>query len=99
MIKWLDQPLRETGVTFSEEEKEELRKLSSEIWSFYEDYVTEEDSWLPPDNIQLEPPDGVAHRTSPTNIGLYMTCALAARDFEFIDTPVNCTARTHCRNN
>ena len=61
--------------------------LSREIWSFYEDYVTEEDSWLPPDNVQMDPPNGIAHRTSPTNIGLYLSCALAARDFNFIDTP------------
>ncbi|GAA3334433.1 hypothetical protein GCM10020331_102360 [Ectobacillus funiculus] len=37
--------------------------------------------------MQMAPPNGVAHRTSPTNIGLYLTCALAARDFAFIDTP------------
>ncbi len=87
VIKWLDQPPRQAEVSFTEAEKEELQKLSLQIWSFYEDYVTKEDNWLPPDNVQFEPPNGVAHRTSPTNIGLYLTCALAARDFEFIDTP------------
>ncbi|MFL6556154.1 MAG: glucoamylase family protein, partial [Bacillus sp. (in: firmicutes)] len=55
--------------------------------SFYEDFVTEKENWLPPDNVQIEPSNGVAHRTSPTNIGMYLTCALAARDFSFIDTP------------
>ena len=35
----------------------------------------------------MEPPKGIAHRTSPTNIGLYLSCAVAARDFDFIDTP------------
>lgn len=87
IISWLDKPTRKKEVTFSEKEKEDLRKLSLEIWSFYEDYVTKEDNWLPPDNVQFEPANGVAHRTSPTNIGLYLTCTLAARDFEFIDTP------------
>lgn len=87
VIRWLDQPSEQKRLSFSEQETEELRKLSHEIWSFYEDYVTEEENWLPPDNVQIEPPNGVAHRTSPTNIGLYLTCTLAARDFEFIDTP------------
>ena len=87
VIKWLDNPPRMNEVNFSDAEKEELRKLSLQIWSFYQDYVTKEDNWLPLDNVQLEPPNGVAHRTSPTNIGLYLTCTLAARDFGFIDTP------------
>lgn len=86
LVRWLNKPVRQESLTFSKEESEELRKLSREIWSFYEDYVTEEDSWLPPDNVQIDPPNGVAHRTSPTNIGLYLTCTLAARDFSFIDT-------------
>lgn len=86
-IRMLDQPSHREEEPFEQLERDELVGLSKDIWSFYEDYVTEQDHWLPPDNVQFEPPNGVAHRTSPTNIGLYMTCALAARDFEFIDTP------------
>lgn len=86
-IRWLDQsPVRATE-TLTRQEAEELHKLSHDIWSFYEDYVTAEDNWLPPDNLQIEPERSIAHRTSPTNIGMYLTCALAARDFGFIDTP------------
>ncbi|MCI3927020.1 glycosyl transferase family 36 [Paenibacillus sp. TRM 82003] len=87
IVRWLDRPLPQETVEFTASETEELKTLAHEIWSFYEHYVTEEDSWLPPDNVQMEPANGVAHRTSPTNIGLYMSCALAARDFGFIDTP------------
>ncbi|MFB5196926.1 GH36-type glycosyl hydrolase domain-containing protein [Neobacillus sp. KR4-4] len=87
VIRWLDQPSPEERLAFSEEELEELTNLAQQIWSFYEDFVTEKENWLPPDNVQMEPPNGVAHRTSPTNIGMYLTCALAARDFAFIDTP------------
>ncbi|SDY04575.1 Cellobiose phosphorylase [Evansella caseinilytica] len=86
VIRWLDKPVEKKEVHFSSVEEEDMRKLSQEIWTFYEDYVAKEDNWLPPDNVQFEPPNGVAHRTSPTNIGLYLTCALAARDFDFIDT-------------
>jgi cyclic beta-1,2-glucan synthetase len=87
VVRWLDREAESDQVMFSKDEEQELRKLSADIWAFYEAYVTEEDSWLPPDNVQMEGDKGVAHRTSPTNIGLYLTCVLAARDFGFIDTP------------
>ncbi|SER82231.1 GH36-type glycosyl hydrolase domain-containing protein [Salipaludibacillus aurantiacus] len=86
IIQWMDAPEPEKQFHFSQSEKEELTALSREIWDFYEDFVTEGDNWLPPDNIQVHPPKGIAHRTSPTNIGLYLCSVLAARDFEFIDT-------------
>lgn len=89
LIQWLNKPLKvEDELVLIESESEKLRKLSRDIWSFFEVYLTAEDHFLPPDNVQISPPNGVAHRTSPTNIGLYLTCALAARDFGFIDTPV-----------
>jgi cyclic beta-1,2-glucan synthetase len=43
--------------------------------------VTAEDNHLPPDNFQEDPNAVVAHRTSPTNIGLYLLSIVAARDF------------------
>jgi cyclic beta-1,2-glucan synthetase len=86
-VRWLDQAPLRTEESFTAGESEELHRLAKDIWSFYEDYVTEEDSYLPPDNVQVEADRGVAHRTSPTNIGLYVTCIFAARDFGFIDTP------------
>jgi cyclic beta-1,2-glucan synthetase len=87
VIRWLDQSPERRQEAFSQTEAAELHRLARDIWSFYEDYVTEQDQWLPPDNVQIDPDRGIAHRTSPTNIGMYMTCCLAARDFEFIDTP------------
>ena len=86
-VRWLDQSPVRMAEAFSPQETEELHKLSRDIWSFYEDFVTKQDNWLPPDNVQIEPDKGIAHRTSPTNVGMYLTCALAARDFGFIDTP------------
>lgn len=86
-IRWLDRPVPRADRTFEPAEEEELRALAKQIWTFFEDFVTAKDQWLPPDNVQVEPPNGIAHRTSPTNIGLFLACALAARDFGFIDTP------------
>jgi cyclic beta-1,2-glucan synthetase len=86
-VRWLDQPAVQPAQPLSEVEEEKLRVLAQQIWAFFEDFTTEKDNWLPPDNVQIDPPNGIAHRTSPTNIGLYLASALAARDFGFIDTP------------
>ncbi|MCD5414999.1 MAG: DUF3131 domain-containing protein [Clostridiales bacterium] len=41
---------------------------------------------MPPDNFQEYPPNKLANRTSPTNIGLYIMSVLCARDFGYIST-------------
>ena len=43
-----------------------------------------EDHGLPPDNFQETPEPRVAHRTSPTNIGMGLLATLAAHDLGFI---------------
>lgn len=86
VIRWLDQAEPEKAESVSVHDERELRELARQIWAFYEDYTVAEDHWLPPDNVQIDPPNGVAHRTSPTNIGFFLTAALTARDFGFINT-------------
>ncbi|MEX1073817.1 MAG: glucoamylase family protein, partial [Burkholderiales bacterium] len=44
------------------------------------------DHWLPPDNFQEDPKPVVAHRTSPTNLGVYLLSAVSARDFGWAGT-------------
>ncbi|PKN01144.1 MAG: cyclic beta 1-2 glucan synthetase [Elusimicrobia bacterium HGW-Elusimicrobia-1] len=61
-----------------------LRSKARRIWDFSETFVTERDNWLPPDNFQEEPLGAVAHRTSPTNIGLSLLSNLAAYDFGYV---------------
>ena len=63
-----------------------LKKYAGDMWRYFENTVGPDDSFLPIDNLQLFPCDIYAHRTSPTNIGLYLVCALCARDFGFIDS-------------
>ncbi len=63
-----------------------LRLTSRSTWRFFEEFVTPEDNFLPPDNFQEDPKPIVAHRTSPTNIGLYLLSTLAARDLGWIGT-------------
>ncbi|MGL5153006.1 MAG: GH36-type glycosyl hydrolase domain-containing protein [Clostridium sp.] len=68
----------------SGEEIEYLRILSRRIWAYYEDFVNEENNFLAPDNYQELPYKGVAHRTSPTNIGMGLISNLVAYDLGYI---------------
>ena len=83
---WLSKPLTVKKLVYTNQEEREFRLLACQIWDFFEEVVGPKDNWLPPDNLQLDPPNGVAHRTSPTNIGLLITSTIAARDFGFLTT-------------
>jgi cyclic beta-1,2-glucan synthetase len=63
-----------------------LRSISRRSWRFFEKFLTDVDHWLPPDNFQEDPKPVVAHRTSPTNIGLCLLSSLCARDLGWIGT-------------
>ena len=58
-----------------------LRRIARRTWRYFENFVTAEDNMLPPDNFQEDPQPVIAHRTSPTNIGLYLLACVSARDF------------------
>ena len=75
----------------NENQETKLKTYISDMWKFYNATVSKRDNYLPPDNIQLFPIESTAHRTSPTNIGLYMLSVLSARDFELIDTKAMCS--------
>ncbi|AFQ44502.1 GH36-type glycosyl hydrolase domain-containing protein [Desulfosporosinus meridiei] len=81
---YISMPIEHQKAALSTSEELVLRRYSRKIWAFFEEFVCEEEHWLPPDNVQIEPPNGVAHRTSPTNIGLALLTNLAARDFGYI---------------
>ena len=61
-----------------------LTAYAAMMWRYYDKTCTARDNFLPPDNVQEAPTYAVAHRTSPTNIGLMLLCTLAARDLHFI---------------
>jgi len=70
--------------TLKNEEKNYLRKISRRIYAYYQDFVNEENNYLAPDNYQENPFKGVAHRTSPTNIGMGLTSNIVAYDLGYI---------------
>jgi cyclic beta-1,2-glucan synthetase len=63
-----------------------LRLAARRTWRYFATFVGPDDHALPPDNFQETPSPVVAHRTSPTNIGLYLLATVAARDFGWLGT-------------
>ena len=63
-----------------------LRLVARRAWRYFDTFVTAADHSLPPDNFQEDPRPVVAHRTSPTNIGLYLLSIVTARDFGWVGT-------------
>ena len=78
--------IKQKSVSFTEKQKEKLVLYAREMYSFFAERVGRSTNWLPPDNLQLSPVETVAERTSPTNIGLYLLCVAASREFGFTDT-------------
>jgi len=84
-LAWrLSKPQTEETPEFDEEETLFLHKSARKTWSFFEQFVTAEENWLPPDNFQEQPVAVIAHRTSPTNMGLALLANLSAYDFGYI---------------
>lgn len=86
VVTFLDQPLVAKKTKLNENEKAYLRELTRKSWGFFEKFIGPEDNWLPPDNLQQYPIPVLAHRTSPTNIGLLLLSNLSAFDFGYITT-------------
>jgi cyclic beta-1,2-glucan synthetase len=61
-----------------------FRNTAMRTWMFFETFVGPDDSWLPPDHYQESPKGVVAHRTSPTNIGLYLLSVATAYELGYI---------------
>ena len=81
---WISRPLARRGARLTADQTLFLRKLSRKTWAFFETFVGPEDHWLPPDNYQEHSAPVVAHRTSPTNMGLALLANLSAYDFGYI---------------
>ncbi len=80
----ISQPSSPRKILLSPKQLSFLRVMARRTWAFFENFVTEKDHWLPPDNYQEEPVSTVAHRTSPTNIGIALLANLTAYDFGYV---------------
>ncbi|MGZ6271219.1 MAG: glucoamylase family protein, partial [Candidatus Limnocylindrales bacterium] len=87
VARWVSLPPPETAAEqLSAADIAALRLTARRTWRFFETFVGPEDHGLPPDNFQDDPRPVVAHRTSPTNIGMYLLATVTARDFGWIGT-------------
>src|SRR5262249_24027271 len=84
---WVRLPRAEAEPPLTPQERQELRRVARKTWGFFEAFVGEEDHGLPPDNFQEDPKGQVAHRTSPTNVGLCQLSSLAAHDLGYLSRP------------
>jgi len=84
---WLSRPARARAVLLDPRDRAYFRRVARDTWRYFETLVDEAEHWLPPDNLQERPGRVVAHRTSPTNIGMYLLATLSAHDLGLIDAP------------
>jgi cyclic beta-1,2-glucan synthetase len=80
---YVSRRLSDKAHEFTPKDIRAARIVALRTWRFFETFVGDEDHWLPPDNMQEDPPV-VAHRTSPTNIGLLLLSTLSAYDFGYV---------------
>ena len=81
---WISLPLARREARLSAGQIRFLGRIARKTWAFFETFVGPEDHWLPPDNHQEYREAVLAHRTSPTNIGLALLANLSAHDFGYI---------------
>jgi len=84
-IAWrVSQPSHARTVRVSSSETKQFRRWARQTWHYFDTFVTEQDHWLVPDNVQERPHWVVAPRTSPTNIGMGLLADLAAYDLGYL---------------
>ena len=84
---WASRPARSGRSSgLGRHDKAYLLALARDTWRYFENCVGPQDNHLPPDNLQIDLEPTLAHRTSPTNIGLYLLSAACARQFGWITT-------------
>ncbi|HEY5761915.1 MAG TPA: glucoamylase family protein, partial [Rhodocyclaceae bacterium] len=81
---WVSLPVARREPRLTAEQTRFLGRIARKTWAFFDRFVGPEDHWLPPDNYQEYRAAAVAHRTSPTNMGLALLANLSAYDFGYI---------------
>jgi hypothetical protein len=81
---WLDRPLHGMRTDIGPAEEDFLRLAALRTWRYFRQMSGPENNWLVPDNV-YEEPFSVAHRLSPTNLGLQFNAQYAAYELGFLD--------------
>src|SRR5262249_53564443 len=83
---WVSRPSKRELPDLDDQALRRARLVARRTWRFFEAFVGPEENWLPPDNYQEDPIPVVAHRTSPTNIGLLLLGTVASHDLGYLST-------------
>ncbi|HET7696560.1 MAG TPA: glucoamylase family protein [Vicinamibacterales bacterium] len=78
------QPTPDPRQRIDDSQRAALRMIARRTWLFFEELFGPGDHWLIPDNYQENRAELIAHRTSPTNIGLQLISTFAAYDFGYL---------------
>ena len=84
LLSWLSKTPGKPQADINLKQRRFLRQTARETWAFFATFVNKQENWLPPDNYQEVPEPVIAHRTSPTNIGLSLLANMTAMDFGYI---------------
>lgn len=86
IIKNISRTRFKENIVFSDIDQRVFRNIARKTWNFFEQFVNEKENWLAPDNYQEDPKPLVAHRTSPTNMGLLMLSTCSAYHLGYINS-------------
>lgn len=86
IVEWLNQPHRPPVNRIKAKDRDAIRRAALLTWRFFREFSNSAENWLIPDIVQDAPPL-VAHRISPTNLGLLLNSRLAAHDLGYLTTP------------
>lgn len=81
--EWLNRAPRQRQL--SVEDRKIVRNSTLRTWRFFREFSNPQENWLIPDIVQEQPPL-IAHRVSPTNIGLLLNSRQAAHDLGYLTT-------------
>ncbi|GGY24285.1 GH36-type glycosyl hydrolase domain-containing protein [Pseudoduganella albidiflava] len=81
---WISRPVERLQAQLGNGQRQFLHTVARKTWAWFDTFVGPDDNWLPPDNVQEHPGMVIAHRTSPTNIGMALLANVSAYDFGYL---------------
>ncbi len=86
MITWyISKEDKEINKQLTKPDIEYVKQIALNTWKYFSDFLTQDNNYLPPDNLQENRIPKLVDRTSSTNIGLAMVSIISAYDLKFIN--------------
>jgi len=82
---WVSRQFHRRTQILNSKQKQWLGKIALRTWRFFDEYANAQNNYLPVDNIQTHPGPTITKRTSPTNIGFFLTSIISAYDMGYIN--------------